>query len=307
MIKIIQFVVAVPFFVMRSAVRLVIWPVGVVWSYFALGDKPQRPDDLHLADKPVMLEGTNGVAVLLLHGWTSTAYEMRPLAKRLNDAGYTVHAPILPGHGTVPRALEDVTHQHWIDAAQWHYEELRAQYAQVFVGGMSMGGSLALTVAENNKDVAGVIAMGTPVLFRRQRLGMMILKLMRSLKKYERKRYPIFGAHPQVTQIVSYQTYPIDSVLEVYKVVTIARKSLHKIRQPILVLQSAQDHIVTRSSIYEIYLRVRSRMKVKKLIPGAYHNFIADIQHSHIHEDILAFLEKARVRNERRYLVKCTS
>ena len=40
--------------------------------------------------------------VLLLHGLTSTTAEVRPLAKRLLNEGYTVSGILLPGHGTTP-------------------------------------------------------------------------------------------------------------------------------------------------------------------------------------------------------------
>lgn len=37
---------------------------------------------------------------LLLHGFTATTAEVRPLGEALHAAGHTVSAPLLPGHGT---------------------------------------------------------------------------------------------------------------------------------------------------------------------------------------------------------------
>ena len=45
-------------------------------------------------------QGDNGKAVLLLHGYTGSASEMRPLGEYLHKHGYTVLCPLLPGHGT---------------------------------------------------------------------------------------------------------------------------------------------------------------------------------------------------------------
>ena len=39
-------------------------------------------------------------ACLLLHGFTSSPYEMRLLGEYLGREGYTVSIPLLPGHGT---------------------------------------------------------------------------------------------------------------------------------------------------------------------------------------------------------------
>jgi len=36
-------------------------------------------EERHLANQPFYFEGTNGKAVLLVHGWTSTPYEVRRL------------------------------------------------------------------------------------------------------------------------------------------------------------------------------------------------------------------------------------
>jgi hypothetical protein len=42
------------------------------------------------------------LGILLLHGFTATTAEVRPLAKLLHQDGYTVSGPLLPGFGTTP-------------------------------------------------------------------------------------------------------------------------------------------------------------------------------------------------------------
>ena len=49
--------------------------------------------------EPIFLKGGEN-ACLLIHGLTGSPSEMAYLAERLNTAGYTVKAPLLPGHGT---------------------------------------------------------------------------------------------------------------------------------------------------------------------------------------------------------------
>ncbi len=51
-------------------------------------------------------QGDNGKAVLLLHGYTGSASEMRPLGEYLHKQGYTVLCPLLPGHGTTVEELK---------------------------------------------------------------------------------------------------------------------------------------------------------------------------------------------------------
>lgn len=77
--------------------------------------------------------------VLLLHGLGGTGATMQPLADGLSAAGHTVHAPTLPGHGTIAEELDTAGWADWVSAAQ-------AWTADVIVG-QSMGASLALAVA----------------------------------------------------------------------------------------------------------------------------------------------------------------
>ncbi len=91
--------------------------------------------------------------ILLLHGLGGTSATMQPLVDGLRAAGHTVHAPTLPGHGTIAEALEAVCWADWVSAAQ-------AWPADVIVG-QSMGASLALAVAALDACPA-VVAINPP-------------------------------------------------------------------------------------------------------------------------------------------------
>lgn len=91
--------------------------------------------------------------------------------------------------------------------------------------------------------------------------------------------------------MISYQTYPTKSVLEVFKLAKISRKELNKITQPCLMMQSSSDHVVTYKSLEQIYATINSSVKEKKYIHKAYHTFISDIKNEHVFQDILNFLE----------------
>ena len=99
--------------------------------------------------------GSTGV--LLFHGFTATTAEMRPVATAFHDAGLTVSAPLLPGHGTRPQDLNRVRWQDWTSAAEAAYQDLAARCERVVVGGESMGAVVALGLAARHPD-AGVKA-----------------------------------------------------------------------------------------------------------------------------------------------------
>ena len=61
-------------------------------------------------------EGPAKGAVLLVHGLSDSPYSLRGIAEIFRAQGYHVVALRLPGHGTIPAALRDVTWQDWYAA-----------------------------------------------------------------------------------------------------------------------------------------------------------------------------------------------
>ena len=51
------------------------------------------------------------IGVVLVHGYTGSPSSMRPWAEYLNQQGYTVRVPLLPGHGTKPEDLSEIKWQ----------------------------------------------------------------------------------------------------------------------------------------------------------------------------------------------------
>ena len=52
-------------------------------------------------------------AILLIHGYASYPYDFAPLTPHLEEKGFSYNAILLPGHGTSPEDLLNVTHDTW--------------------------------------------------------------------------------------------------------------------------------------------------------------------------------------------------
>jgi carboxylesterase len=92
-------------------------------------------------------------AVLLLHGLAASPLEMNFVAKALNQSGFTVHVPYIPGlgHGT------DCTEWPlWVEACRAEYARLRREFRTVSVSGICIGATLALAVAHAEQDVTAL-------------------------------------------------------------------------------------------------------------------------------------------------------
>jgi carboxylesterase len=111
-----------------------------IYSPLVTAPRPLPPGDR----AAFALEGERAGA-LLLHGFTSTPWEVRPIGDALHEAGYEVSAPVLPGHGTLPRDLDTVDEDDWLRAAREGLDALTSRPRLVV--GSSMGGLLALLLA----------------------------------------------------------------------------------------------------------------------------------------------------------------
>ena len=110
-----------------------------------------------LEGDPFLWEG-GPTGVLLIHGYTATTAEVRPLARILHQQGYTVAGPLLPGHHTRPADANRYRWRDWVRAVEESYQQLTAHCQRVIIGGESMGALLALYLASEHPEAAAILA-----------------------------------------------------------------------------------------------------------------------------------------------------
>lgn len=236
---------------------------------------------------PIWLKGDSKIGILLFHGWILTPDEFSPLAKYLNSFGYTVSAPRLSGHGTKPEDLRGVTWQDWLKDSQDALRELKKHTSIIFVGGISMGGNLAMLLSED-ENVAGVITMGTSVKYHFQKLVKACLFFLGLAKTYRHVYYPPW-VRKKMGRHNAYSYYPLGSAKEVIRLAEYTRDNLSKIGKPMLIMQSTTDHLVSRKSPQMIYNGIKSKIKEIYWIENVYHVF-ADKKN--VHEKTKEFISR---------------
>ncbi|MGZ4486244.1 MAG: alpha/beta hydrolase, partial [Nocardioidaceae bacterium] len=109
------------------------------------------------------------VGVLLCHGFTGTPQSLRPWAEHLAAHDLTVSLPRLPGHGTTWREMNLTTWEDWYAELDRALTQLRARCDEVFVMGLSMGGTLVLRLAQERAGhVAGVVVVNASLATERK-------------------------------------------------------------------------------------------------------------------------------------------
>ena len=121
------------------------------------------PDGLRL--RVVSAGPPAGRPVLLLHGWGASVYSYRSQIPALAAAGHRVLAADLPGHGLSdkPAALDAYSRPAMVAAVAALLELLDVRDA--VVGGVSMGGGIALGLAVSHHPRVGRVALVNPVGF----------------------------------------------------------------------------------------------------------------------------------------------
>lgn len=104
------------------------------------------------------------VGCLLIHGFTGTPQNIRPLGDFLARRGLTVLGPRLAGHGTTVEDFQKSGPEDWIATIERGLDQLRQTCSSVFAIGISMGGTLALHLGVSRSDqLAGVGCINGPV------------------------------------------------------------------------------------------------------------------------------------------------
>jgi carboxylesterase len=238
--------------------------------------------------EPFSHDGSD-VGVLLVHGFTSTPQSLRPWAEHLAEAGYTVRLPRLPGHGTTWQEMNRTEWSDWYATVDATFRELLARCRTVVVGGLSMGGALALQLAQNHGPrVAGLVLVNPALKFEDPRLVVLpVLKhlvgalpgIANDIKKagateLAYTKTPLKAGH---SQIVAWRTIIRD---------------LPEVTQPVLLLHSPQDHVVPASSSALVLGKISSQDVQEILLENSYHVATLDNDAPLIFAESVKFIER---------------
>jgi carboxylesterase len=229
------------------------------------------------------------IGVVLCHGFTGSPQSLRPWAEALAKAGHSVRLPLLPGHGTLWQDMNKSSWRQWYGAVDDAFAELRRRCSSVFVAGLSMGGALALRLAEQHgREVAGIVVVNPAVHLRDRRL------LALPVLRWTVPSFPAIGGDikkPGVTELAYDRTplHAVASMLQLYAAVT---ADLTRIDQPLLLLRSAVDHIVPATNSAVVLAGVSSTDVTEIVLEDSYHVATLDNDAERIEKESLTFIAR---------------
>jgi carboxylesterase len=230
------------------------------------------------------------IGALLIHGFTGTPKEMRPLGDALAAEGYTVLGVRLPQHGTTPL---DMFHAHWRDwftAALDGYHLLRAQCDSIFVMGLSMGGAIALKLGADY-PAAGVVAMSVPSMPFHHNMDWRasFAGLLSYLRPYVGKRRSLPNPHRPHDR-VAYPVYPTRAVPQFRALLREADAAFPHVKIPALLIHSYGDRLVRPENMPYIFNRLGAADKEMVWLQTSDHVITEDAEREALFARILAFV-----------------
>jgi len=208
------------------------------------------------------------VGVLLCHGFTGTPQSLRDWGAHLAAAGLTVRCPLLPGHGTRWQDANASTEDDWYDALSAALDDLRGRCAAVVVAGLSMGGTLALRLAQRRPDDVAALVLVNPSLLT-ERLD---AKLLPVLSRLTPAWAPIASdiKKPGSTEL-AYPRLPTRAALALRRLWAAVRADLGQVRAPLIVFRSVPDHVVEPASARLLLAEVGSDDVTEVLLTDSFH------------------------------------
>jgi carboxylesterase len=219
---------------------------------------PTGADGIIAGAQSITLDGSTDDAILLLHGFGDTPRTLAYLARALADIGYTVHAPLLPGHGRTVLEFNRTRAKEWITAAREAYARMRATHPSVSVMGLSMGGALGIILAADAPDLPALVLVAPYVSMPRR--AHLVARFHRVWQLFT----PVFRSGGQRSiydpaekaRSLAYGLVTPRTLFELSRIVRRVQVSLPRIKAPTLVIHGVNDERVPPEAAAREYGRL---------------------------------------------------
>jgi len=231
--------------------------------------------------------------VVLVHSYLAVPEEVRLLANYLRRKGFWVYAPRLPGHGTSAEDLSSIKYQEWVESVETGFALMSTLCDRVAVGGVAVGGSLALNMAAGFSKVEGVFAVCPPLTLRDYSVNFMpavdvwnrMLNRMKGEEEQEFMEFSHGNSH------VNYLKNPVAGVHQIGEFLDSIEKQYSKIKQPALIIQADRNPVVNPTGARKIYEKIESDQKEYCLLSFNRHVLVDGKKAHMVHRKIATFLE----------------
>lgn len=227
----------------------------------------------------------NSTAIILIHGFISSAAVYRDITVGLKNQASRIIAPTLKGHATSIEDTATIHWQSWLEQLRELYQQCRGHYKKVIVVGMSMGGALASLLAAEFADIDHLVLLVpavylTPLL----KLAPMANKFTTWTKIKSLQYLKTIGGDikKEGAYELSYYKAHFNVFEQCYRVSMAARSCLEKIKTPTTLIAASHDHVISKRCINKTYEQLACHNKKIIWLENSYHVITLDNEQSQI-------------------------
>jgi carboxylesterase len=242
--------------------------------------------------EPFSFPGGPGIGAVLVHGFTGSPFEMRPVGEALATAGIGSEGVLLRGHGTHPDEMVGVPYADWISDVEAGLNRVLGRCQRAVIVGLSMGGTLALNVGARHAGddrIGGLVTIGAPLVLDDWRLPF-AGPLSRVIKwqawgRPDIKNQAAWDGH------VAYRRIRTRAIPELLGLMRDTSERLSAVRQPLRIVQAQSDHVVPPRNAELIRAGVRSTDVSVTMLDNCYHVSTVDHEADALNSLILRFVQ----------------
>ena len=197
-------------------------------------------------------------AVLMAHGLTDSPFVTRDLGAFFQRRGFNVLSILLPGHGTCPGDLLEVSWRDWQQALADAVQTLADRHETVYLCGFSLGAALALKQALTDERVSALFLF-SPAL--QLPAAAFVISALHVLSRWiPHLRW--FDVQPD-DDPYKYESIPANAIHQTWRLVQQLQRllSLRDVQIPVFLATSDDDASVEPAASVDFFRRLGSRHK----------------------------------------------
>jgi carboxylesterase len=249
----------------------------------SMGMKTQNLDQAG----PFVMENRGAAAVVCVHGFGATPFEVLPVGRALAEAGFHVVGPAVAGHAIVPfedgfQVFRKTTRFQWLASVRSAVQDLRQRFPRVYIYGQSMGGLIALSLGAEAMADAVAVTGAALVLPRAARWLEPVLKHVDLQVPDLNNRVP---GNPR------YGIHASGPILQLLELSRETARDLGRIRCPVLACHARKDEAITPRVVKMMEQRIPGPLEVQ-WFPRSGHTMTMDVEAEAVISSIVRFLTR---------------
>lgn len=276
------------------------------------GSRAQGVDDVCEDGLSFKRAGSRERGVLLIHGITGSPVEMKYIAKALHRQGYTVHAPLLAGHGVDTAALRRTTWQDWYESVVRAADALARTVDTMYVAGVCIGGMLGLHLARNDRRVRAATVYSpllqydgwnAPYHYRLGRFTVPLAVHLGISRWINLKERPPFGIKSdRIRHLLgadglrgTLPVFPVDTLHQNLKLISATRAILPEVSVPTLLVHAREDDLSGPNNALYVQRHIGGPCEIAWM-HNSYHMVHIDQEHATVAKRTCAFFDGVPAR-----------